>query len=183
MAGGSVSPHQFSTGRSEFRPAASQSMHGWEWHSGRIETTVSREMRNRTASPVDYFSCDFRQPGTALAKFLYYGVKNMDKHYLIYKCFPGKRKRPLTCLTAFNLEEAHQALQWLQKHHEQEMNFKLGEGEFFEILEESHILPEEWQEAMEQLKMEKSSAHEANGVKAASATKTGCGLPGYSSHV
>jgi hypothetical protein len=77
----------------------------------------------------------------------------MDKRYLIYKSCSGEGKKPLTCLTAFNLEEAHQALRWLQKHHEQDVNFRLGEGEFFEVLEESHVPPEEWQEAMRQLNM------------------------------
>lgn len=75
----------------------------------------------------------------------------MDKRYLIYKCCSGKEKKPLTCLTAFNLEEAHQALRWLRKRHEQEANFRLGEGEFFEVLEQSHVPPEEWREAMRQL--------------------------------
>jgi len=77
----------------------------------------------------------------------------MDKRYLIYKCRSGKEKKPLTCLTAFHLEEAHQALRWLQKHHQQEVNFSLGAGEFFEVLEESHVPPEEWQDVMRQLNM------------------------------
>lgn len=75
----------------------------------------------------------------------------MDKRYLIYKCSPDRRK-VITWLTAYDLKEAQEALRWLQKHHVEDVDFSLGDGEFFEILEETHITPEEWQQAMAQLK-------------------------------
>lgn len=76
----------------------------------------------------------------------------MDKRYLIYKCSPDRR-RVITWVTAYDLNEAHEALQWLRKHHEGNLDLRLGEGEFFEILEESHIPPEEWREAVAQLQL------------------------------
>jgi hypothetical protein len=79
----------------------------------------------------------------------------MDKRYLIYKCSAGLQRRPISWLTACDQREAHEALRWLQKHHEENADFKLAEGEFFEILDESHIPQEEWQSAMAQLKMRK----------------------------
>ncbi len=78
----------------------------------------------------------------------------MDKHYLLYKCFPAGRK-VITLITACDLQEAHEALQWLQKHHGGETDFQLDEGEFFEVLEEGHISEEEWREAVAQLKIKK----------------------------
>lgn len=78
----------------------------------------------------------------------------MDKHYLLYKCSPGGRK-VITLITAYDLQEAHEALRWLEKHHEGEIDYRLGEGEFFEILEEGHISAEEWREALAQLNLQK----------------------------
>lgn len=78
----------------------------------------------------------------------------MDKRYLIYKCSVDG-KRVITCLTAYDLKEAHEALRWLQKHHPEERDLMLGEGEFFEILEESHIPEDELREAMARLKIKK----------------------------
>jgi len=76
----------------------------------------------------------------------------MDKRYLIYKCCADRKKKAIVCLTAYDLDEAHEALKWLQKHHSESEDYKLCEGEFFEVLEESHIPPEEWREAMVSLK-------------------------------
>jgi len=78
----------------------------------------------------------------------------MDKRYLIYKCSPDGR-RVITQVTGYDLKEAREALRWLQKHHEDEADLRLDEGEFFEILEEGHIPPKEWQEAMARLKIHK----------------------------
>ncbi|MCK8602922.1 hypothetical protein [Desulfoferrobacter suflitae] len=76
----------------------------------------------------------------------------MDKRYTIYKCSHAGR-RVITSLTAYNLQEAHEALRWLQKHHREEADFLLDEGEFFEILEESHGAEEQPREAVAPLKV------------------------------
>jgi hypothetical protein len=78
----------------------------------------------------------------------------MDKSYLIFKRLPAGRK-VITLVKAVDLQEAHEALLWLQKHHAGEMDLQLDEGEFFEILEEGHISEEEWREAVAQLKIKK----------------------------
>ncbi len=76
----------------------------------------------------------------------------MDKQYLIYKCCKDHKKRALVCLRAFDLDEAHEAFKWLQRHHPDEDAYKLEEGEFLEVLEEGHIPPDEWEKAVAGLK-------------------------------
>jgi hypothetical protein len=74
--------------------------------------------------------------------------KHMDKRFLIYKCSADMKKKALICINASDHDEAHEALAWLEKHHPENEDYKLGEGEFFEVLEEVQIPPDEWQEAM-----------------------------------
>jgi hypothetical protein len=85
-------------------------------------------------------------------------VRDMDKRYLIYKCSADSKKKAITWLTAYDLTEAHEALLWLRKHHGEDRDLELCEGEFFEVLEESHIPPEEWQTAMAELKTKKHTS-------------------------
>lgn len=82
----------------------------------------------------------------------------MDKRYLIYKCSADSKKRAVTWLNAYDLTEAHEALLWLRKRHGEDKDLELREGEFFEVLEESHIPPEEWQTAMAELKTKKHTS-------------------------
>lgn len=72
----------------------------------------------------------------------------MDKRYVIYKCCADRHKKPITWLTACDLREAQEALRWLCRHHHDDEDLHLGEGEFFEVLDEDHITPEELEEAL-----------------------------------
>ncbi|MFT5701150.1 MAG: hypothetical protein ACI8ZB_004039 [Desulforhopalus sp.] len=77
----------------------------------------------------------------------------MGKRYLLYKfCRDGDRHL-ITWLTASGVEEANLAVKLLRKNHPQDL--ALGEGEFFEIIEESQLKSGEWEQAMEALSLRK----------------------------
>jgi hypothetical protein len=80
---------------------------------------------------------------------------DMEKRYLLYKfCRDGDRHL-ITWLTASGVEEANLAVKLLRKNHPQEQDLTLGEGEFFEIIEENQLKSGEWEQAMEALSLRK----------------------------
>jgi hypothetical protein len=80
---------------------------------------------------------------------------DIDKRYLLYKfCRDGDRHL-ITWLTASGKEEANLAVKLLRKNHPQVQELALGEGEFFEIVEENQLKPGEWEQAMQVLSLRK----------------------------
>ncbi|WP_051309950.1 hypothetical protein [Desulfogranum japonicum] len=79
----------------------------------------------------------------------------MDKRYLLYKFCKNGERHLITWLTASGLEEANQAVKLLRKNHPQAQNLVLGEGEFFEIIEEHQLKPGEWEQAINTLALRK----------------------------
>lgn len=83
----------------------------------------------------------------------------MGKRYLLYKfCRDGDRHL-ITWLTASGLEEANLAVKLLRKNHPQVQDLALGEGEFFEIVEENQLKSDEWEQAMQSLALRKGELH------------------------
>lgn len=79
----------------------------------------------------------------------------MGKRYLLYKfCRDGDRHL-ITWLTASGLDEANLAVKLLRKNHPQMQDLALGEGEFFEIVEENQLKSGEWEQAMQALSQRK----------------------------
>lgn len=74
----------------------------------------------------------------------------MDTRYLVYKCSAAAR-RPIACFDACGHEEAQDTLAWLKKRHAEEEDFRLGPGEFYEIMEKEQVPTGEWKEAMDRL--------------------------------
>jgi hypothetical protein len=62
-------------------------------------------------------------------------------------------------LTASGTQEANLAVKLLRKNHPQVDDLILGEGEFFEIVEEHHLRPGEWEKAMQTLSERKGGLH------------------------
>lgn len=75
----------------------------------------------------------------------------MEKRYLLRKCGSGSKPVPIDCFTASNMAEANEAVRWLRQHHPEREDLQLQPGEFFELLEEIHCSPEEWQSDLAQL--------------------------------
>jgi hypothetical protein len=83
------------------------------------------------------------------------GLIDMGKRYLLYKfCRDGDRHL-ITWLTASGLDEANLAVKLLRKNHPQVQDLALGEGEFFEVVEENRLKPGEWEQAMQVLSQRK----------------------------
>lgn len=83
----------------------------------------------------------------------------MGKRYLLYKfCGDGDRHL-ITWLTASGLEEANLAAKLLRKKHPQVQDLALGDGEFFEIVEERRLKPGEWEQAMQVLARRQDELH------------------------
>lgn len=83
----------------------------------------------------------------------------MGKRYLLYKfCRDGERHL-ITWLTASGVEEANLAVKLLRKNHPQEQDLVLGEGEFFEIVEENRLKSGEWEQAMQALSQRKGGLY------------------------
>jgi len=79
----------------------------------------------------------------------------MGKRYLLYKICRNGDRHLLTWLTASGSEEAHLSVKLLRKNHPQLQDLVLGEGEFFEIVEESRLKSGEWEQAMQALSLRK----------------------------
>jgi hypothetical protein len=75
----------------------------------------------------------------------------MAKRYLLCKCGSDQERVVIDCFTASCMDEANQAVKWLREHHPERQDLRVGPGEFFELLEEGHCRPEEWEEAMQEL--------------------------------
>jgi hypothetical protein len=60
----------------------------------------------------------------------------MCKRYHLYKCADSSRTY-VTWLTAGSREEALDAVRWFEGLHRQSPFFRLSEGEYFELLEQS----------------------------------------------
>ena len=75
----------------------------------------------------------------------------MGKRYLLCKCGSGPERVVIDCFTASCMDEANQAVKWLRDHHPEREELRIGPGEFFEVLEEEHCAPEEWEAAMAEL--------------------------------
>ena len=79
----------------------------------------------------------------------------MGKRYLLYKfCRKGDRHL-ITWLTASGLQEANLAVKLLRKNHPEVPDLALGEGEFFEIVEEKQLKSGEWEQAIKTLSLRK----------------------------
>ena len=79
----------------------------------------------------------------------------MGKRYLLYKVCRDGDHRLITWLTASGMEEANLAVKLLRKNHTREQDLILGEGEFFEIIEEKRLKSGEWEQAMQDLSLRK----------------------------
>ncbi len=75
----------------------------------------------------------------------------MGKRYLLYKFCRNGDRHLITWLTAAGLNEANLAVKLLRKNHPGNQDLALGEGEFFEILEEAKLSSDEWEQAMQTL--------------------------------
>ncbi|MDX9894837.1 hypothetical protein [Desulfofustis limnaeus] len=93
------------------------------------------------------------------------GLTDMDKRYLLYKFCRGGDRHLITWLTASGMEEARLAVKLLRKNHPQEQDLALGEGEFFEIIEENQLKSGEWEQAMQVLSLRKGGLHTTVGNK------------------
>jgi hypothetical protein len=80
---------------------------------------------------------------------------DMGKRYLLYKFCRDGGRHLITWLTASGLDEANLAVKLLRKNHPQAQDLALGEGEFFEIVEENRLKPGDWEQAMEVLSQRK----------------------------
>jgi hypothetical protein len=87
----------------------------------------------------------------------------MGKKYLLYKFCRDGSHHLITWLTASGTEEANLAVKLLRKNHPQVEDLALGEGEFFEIVEENHLKSGEWEQAMEVLAQRKDGLHSMIG--------------------
>lgn len=83
----------------------------------------------------------------------------MGKRYLLYKVCRNGEHHLITWLTASGLDEANQAVKLLRKNHPQDQDLCLGDGEFFEIVEETHLKAGEWEQAMQVLSLRKDGLH------------------------
>ncbi len=83
----------------------------------------------------------------------------MDKRYLLYKFCKDGDHHLITWLTAAGMEEANLAVKLLRKNHPQAQDLVLGEGEFFEIIEEHQLKSGEWEQAMKTLSLRKGGLH------------------------
>ena len=93
------------------------------------------------------------------------GLIDMDKRYLLYKFCRSGDRHLITWLTASGMEEARLAVNLLRKNHPQEQDLALGEGEFFEIIEENQLKSGEWEHAMQVLSLRKGGLQTAVGNK------------------
>lgn len=85
----------------------------------------------------------------------------MGRRYLLYKFCKDRSHHLITWLTASNLDEANQAVKLLRKKYPEAEDLILGDGEFFEIIDESHLKSGEWDQAIEDLASRKSGLHVA----------------------
>lgn len=83
----------------------------------------------------------------------------MGKRYLLYKFCRDGDLHLITWLTASGPKEANLAVKLLRKNHPQEQDLVLGEGEFFEIVEENQLKSGEWEQAMQALSLRKGGLH------------------------
>ena len=75
----------------------------------------------------------------------------MEKRYLLRKCGSGFKPVPIDCFTASGMAEANEAVKWLRQHHPERQDLQLASGEFFELLEEGHCPPAEWEADLAEL--------------------------------
>ncbi|SDB36871.1 hypothetical protein SAMN05660653_01755 [Desulfonatronum thiosulfatophilum] len=75
----------------------------------------------------------------------------MEKRYLLRKCGSGSKSMPIDCFTANGMAEANEAVKWLRQHHPERQDLQLETGEFFELLEQGHCPPEEWEADLAEL--------------------------------
>lgn len=87
------------------------------------------------------------------------GLVNMDNRYLLYKFCKDGDRHLITWLTAAGMEEANLAVKLLRKNHPHTPDLILGEGEFFEIIDENRVEPGEWEQAMKTLSLRKDGLH------------------------
>ena len=83
----------------------------------------------------------------------------MSKRYLLYKICRDGDHHLITWLTASEMDEANLAAKLLRKNHPQDQDLILGDGEFFEIVEETHLKSGEWEQAMQVLSLRKDGLH------------------------
>lgn len=83
----------------------------------------------------------------------------MGKRYLLYKVCRDGDHHLITWLTASGLDEANLAVKLLRKNHPQNQDLALGDGEFFEIVEETQLKSGEWEHAMQVLSLRKGGLH------------------------
>ncbi len=86
----------------------------------------------------------------------------MGNRYLLYKYCRDRNRHLITWLTASGLQEANLSVKLLRKNHPQEEDLILGEGEFFEIVEEHRLKPGEWEQAMQTLAQRKNGLDPVN---------------------
>jgi len=89
----------------------------------------------------------------------------MGKRYLLYKFCRDGNRHLITWLTASGLQEANLAVKLLRKNHPLAQDLALGEGEFFEIVEENHLKSGEWEAAMQILSRREGGLHSADAEK------------------
>ena len=87
----------------------------------------------------------------------------MGKRYLLYKVCRDGDHHLITWLTASGLDEANLAVKLLHKNHPQVQDLALGDGEFFEIVEETRLKPGEWEKAMQVLSLRKDGLNSVAG--------------------
>lgn len=85
----------------------------------------------------------------------------MTRTYLLFKCGGDGRRLPLAFFSADSAVEAREAPGWLRRKHPDQADFSLGEGEFFEIIEQGQCPAEEWEAALAALGAVVLSRHTA----------------------
>lgn len=83
----------------------------------------------------------------------------MSNRYLLYKFCKDGGRHLITWLTASGLDEANLAVKLLRKNHPQVQDLALGEGEFFEIVQENRLKSGEWEQAMQTLSLRADGLH------------------------
>lgn len=63
------------------------------------------------------------------------------------------------------MDEAKDALRWMRAHHPEREDLRLDSGQFFEILEEERLPPEEWRALMERLDRKRATRRGTSGLQ------------------